>query len=281
MNETNLADKFYYRCKIGKGSFGEVWEVVNKQNNKIYAAKDELLTRKKSMVVKESGIYSDLELNNFGSGLPAYYGLICTSLKNVLIIERLGDSLESIFLYQGKYMSGQQISNYGKQMIILVSKMHKLGYIHRDIKPQNFISGINENGENNDKLYICDFGLAKKYIRNGTHIKEKSHKSLVGTARYVSVNIHNGIEPSRRDDLISILHIIIYLHNGSLPWQEKCKTRKNSKNIFKIKRETSGKILCRDIPKIGILLEYCYSLSFNETPDYNYIIDEIDKQFVR
>lgn len=273
--KTYLSDNYYYRQKIGGGTFGEVWEVLKYSNNKIYAAKDEKLKhKKKSMVVKESNIYEDLETNGFGEGLPKYYNIIRTSIKNVLILERLGMSLDTLYKTQGKVFTNLQLKLYGKQMVNLIMKVHSFGYLHRDIKPQNFITGLNDP----EKLYICDFGLSKKYIRNGEHINITTGKQLIGTARYTSVNIHNGIEPSRRDDIISILYIIIYFYYGSLPWQEN--NRKIKKEMIALKKkEVSINSLCNKIPRIGNLLKYCNSLEFSQMPDYQYIISEIDEEF--
>jgi len=65
---------------------------------------------------------------------------------------------------------------------------------------------------------MIDFGLNKPYIVDNKHIPYKEKKGMVGTARYVSLNTHLGIEQSRRDDLEAIGYLIIYLFNGRLPW---------------------------------------------------------------
>jgi len=77
---------------------------------------------------------------------------------------------------------------------------------------------IGKDKESN-MIYIIDFGLAKKYQLNGTHIAYKDNKNLTGTARYASINTHLGIEQGRRDDLEGMIYMLIYFFLGQLPWQ--------------------------------------------------------------
>lgn len=346
-----LSEKYYYRRRIGGGTFGEVWEVYNYDDKKIYAAKDEIIknfpkkkmcietikctrdlskniiydtikendkkvnyfeyhdvkkekysriydknnneenvscnigkgcfdnTEKEksmpSMIEKESKIYLDLEGRGFGKGLPKYYGLITTTIKKVMIMERLGCSLDELYKKQGKTFSNKQLCFYGMQMINLLEKLHSFGYLHRDVKPQNFIFGYNDFSQ----LYICDFGLAKKYIKNGEHIPEENNKKLIGTMRYTSVYIHDGIEPSRRDDIISVLYIIIHSKYKYLPWQSKTNRKLNKKEIGNIKKNTPINILCGELKEISHAMNHCYSLKFHQKPDYDYIKLKIQNQF--
>jgi casein kinase 1 len=103
------------------------------------------------------------------------------------------------------------------QMINRIEFVHQKSFLHRDIKPDNFLMGL---GRRANQVYVIDFGLAKKYRdSNHQHIPYRENKNLTGTARYASMNTHLGIEQSRRDDLESLGFVLMYFLKGSLPWQ--------------------------------------------------------------
>ena len=101
-------------------------------------------------------------------------------------------------------------------MLDHLETLHECGYVHRDLKPENFVVGIRSTSHS---LTMIDFGLAKQYQTIFGHISCQKNQGLTGTADFASVNAHKGMELSRRDDLISLGYLVVFLLKGSLPWQ--------------------------------------------------------------
>lgn len=269
MQKSQLSDKYKLLKKIGSGSFGEVYTVLDRKTKNIYAGKIESKS-KKSRLNDEYEIYKKLEKNGIFDGIPKMITFIETNKQQILIMELLGESLDQKLEKNGGKFDIGTVLKLGIEIINLLEKIHNAGFIHRDIKPNNFLVGINEY---DDKLYIMDFGLSKNYLSDdGEHIKFKNNKSLVGTARYVSINIHMGIEPSRRDDLEAVGYMLIYFLLGKLPWQGLKKQKNQLKSIGEVKMYTDLNKPSLNIPPCFCsYINYCKKLDFDEVPNYNEI----------
>lgn len=267
-----LSDIYTIINKLGSGSFGDVY-LLQDHKNKLYAGKIEDKNKENVRLREEQYIYDILHKKGVYNGIPKIYKFLQTTESNILVMELLGSSLEELFIKHNKLFDFQTTIKLGLKIIEIMENIHNAGIIHRDIKPSNFMVGLNECS---NMIYIMDFGLSKQYINKNRHIKLKSERSLVGTARYASINVHMGIEPSRRDDLESIGYMLVYFLKGSLPWQG-LKKHKNSDSIQLIgdkKMCTSVDKLCSDIPNNSCLIayiNYCKNLKYDETPDYSYI----------
>jgi len=185
----------------------------------------------------------------------------------------LGPSLDDLLKFCGGKFSLKTTLLLAVQMLDRIEIFHSIDFIHRDIKPENFCVGL---GKNKDTTYVIDFGLAKRYSdpRTGLHIRYQESKGMTGTARYVSINSHLGIEQSRRDDLESIGYVLIYFLRGNLPWEKLEAQSKLEKfrKIMETKINTPIDELCRGYPdEFQTYLEYCRNLRFEEKPDYAWV----------
>ena len=160
----------------------------------------------------------------------------------------------------------------GIQMVQRIKSLHDKELIHRDIKPDNFLFGINEKSE---ILYLIDLGFCKRYILdNNKHMSNKNTQNLIGSPTFVSLNVHRLCQPSRRDDIESVLYVLLFLIN-KLKWDYLLV--KDKYNIDKIVQLKEIIIYDIDIPtNIRELLYYCRKLEFDECPNYKYIIDKIN-----
>ncbi len=168
----------------------------------------------------------------------------------------------------------KDITNYLISMLEIIWRIHDAGIVHRDIKPENFMIKI--MGEEK-KLHIIDFGLSRFYMKGNNHVENTNNRSIVGTIRYISLNIHEGDVYSRRDDIVSIMYVIIYLIKGKLPWiglvAKKGDNRTKEELVHSVKSKVTTTELCEGIPYLfKKLLDYSYTLEFDEKPDYAYMI---------
>ncbi|XP_042406199.1 casein kinase I-like isoform X1 [Zingiber officinale] len=268
--EPRLGNKFRIGRKIGSGAFGEIYLGTNTQTNEEVAIKLENTKTKHPQLLYESKIYRVLQ---GGTGIPnvKWYGI--DGDYNVLVMDLLGPSLEDMFNLCNQKLSLKTVLMLADQMINRLEFLHSKSFLHRDIKPDNFLMGV---GKRSNQVYVIDFGLARKYRDSSTHrhIPYRENKNLAGTARYASVNTHLGIEQSRRDDLECLGYVLMYFLRGSLPWQGlRAETKKKKyEKISEKKVATSIEALCRGFPfEFASYFHYCRSLRFDDKPDYAYI----------
>jgi len=129
-------------------------------------------------------------------------------------------------------------------------------------------------GNSKQIAFIIDFGTAKEYwnTATGTHVPFRQGELLVGTPAFASINSHLGVELGRRDDLESLIYMLIYFLRGSLPWLKGDHEKLSSFSILRRKASASVDCLCRGIPaEIATMLIYTRALAFSEAPDYHYI----------
>ncbi|KAL5698702.1 non-specific serine/threonine protein kinase [Ranunculus cassubicifolius] len=278
--EPRVGNKFRLGRKIGSGSFGEIYLGTNIQTNEEVAIKLESVKTKHPQLLYESKLYRILQ---GGTGIPNVRWFGVEGDYNVLVMDLLGPSLEDLFNFCSRKLSLKTVLMLADQMINRVEFVHNKSFLHRDIKPDNFLMGL---GRRANQVYAIDFGLAKKYRDTSTHqhIPYRENKNLTGTARYASMNTHLGIEQSRRDDLESLGYVLMYFLRGSLPWQGlKAGTKKQKyEKISEKKVSTSIESLCRGYPtEFASYFHYCRSLRFDDKPDYAYLKRIFRDLFIR
>ena len=252
--------------KLGEGSFGKVYKA--EYNGENYAIKMEHKSKEQGLLELEATIMNYLK----GPNIPFIKSYGYSGDFNVLVMQLLDKSLEDLI---NKYstFSTKTVAMLGYQMVNILQYIHDRHIIHRDIKPDNFVMGAKED---NAKLYILDFGLAKKYRSSKTLVQSPyiKKKKLTGTARYASIHALEAYEQSRRDDLESVGYVLMYFLRGNLPWQGlKVRSKEDRyKKILERKRETTSEDLCKNYPhEFFEYVDYTRNLEYEENPDYDFL----------
>ena len=275
--EIRVGGRYRLGKKIGTGSFGEIFEGTDIFDNSSVAIKLEHNTVKYPQLLFEAKLLKSIP----GTGIPTMHWFGIAGEYNAMVMELLGQNLEDLFSYCTKNFTLKTILMITIQLIERIKHVHDNNYIHRDIKPQNFLVGKDSTAK---AIYILDFGLAKRYRDEHTHIHIplKENRNLTGTARYASCNAHNGLEQSRRDDMESIAYVILYFFKGKLPWQGlKCKD-KNEKyaKIKEMKMSMTPEKLCEGFPiEFAKYLAEVKKLGFEEEPAYKSYIQMFTNLF--
>jgi serine/threonine protein kinase len=255
-----IANKYKLIEKINEGSFGTVFKAENIRTNDFVAIKFENKSDQIKSLKNEAKIYQYLGKLD---GFPQIKTFGTTDKVNYLVIDLLGNSLMNIIIYY-KALYLKTVLVLGIQIIKIIKSLHDKSLLHRDIKPSNFIFGT---GNDTNKLFLVDFGFAKRYDYNGKHIEEKNIKNIIGSPNFVSLNIHNNIEPSRRDDIESCIYVILTMLFGRLEWFDK----DDLSEIAQLKKQI---ISVHEVPSfIKIMLYYVRTMKFYERPDYDYLIN--------
>ena len=270
MKDIIIANKYILLQKIGEGKFGIVYKGIHKKTQQFVAIKMEKKDQEMTTIKHESIILNYLYRKGCRD-IPFvhWYGIYTdyTCLTMTYFERTLSECREKLINEKEK------IKKIMYRIIEIIENVHENCVIHRDIKIDNFMILEHE-------IFIIDFGMATFYIdEDKEHIPYKEREYITGTPKYISINIHNGIEPSRRDDLISIGYLYLYLYYGNLPWSN-IPTNLLSSNLtnlhilhekntyMKSKKEWNNILEYAVKSGCNKYFEYCYNLKFTENPNY-------------
>ena len=254
-----IVDKFQVVRLLGRGGYGDVYLVTQLMTNQRYAMKTESLNSPRQALAQELNIMQRL------SSSPLFPKLVAhgtTQSFRWVVLELLGPSLSTCrHAIDGDRYLLYTVLKIALEMVRCIEKLHKLGFVHRDIKPANFLIRPNRS----HPISLIDFGLAKDFLENGSHVVFREGAGFTGTCRYASPHAHANEELARRDDLMSWFYSVIELVEGSLPWPGS----KDREETERAKREADVHDLCKSLPDEFVeIYRYISGLRFEENPDY-------------
>ncbi|KAI4292364.1 casein kinase 1, alpha [Pancytospora philotis] len=247
-------DRFVLDSKIGEGSYGVVYKIIN--GRAVYALKVE---KNKESLRNEICVL--LMLSHPHIPRLVDYGLLDDF--SYLVIPLFRVSLAQIALHNPAFFTFASISAVGVTLLRTLRYIHAKELVYRDLKPENIMVGFDQ------KIYLVDFGTAAPYSCRGAHIEEKKDVMFVGTMRYASVNAHGGWCQSRRDDLESLGYVLVFLLRQSLPWYRA--DGENEKDVALVKRDTTPEQLSSGLNGSAhwtAYFKHAQGLGFTEAPDY-------------
>jgi serine/threonine protein kinase len=253
---------------INSGAFGDVYEAKSPDGERV-AFKVPVTTDGRSgdkLLADELKVYRDLNRKRVAGIVQV--GELVYKNHPIMVMPLLGDSLEKIVQKTKGKRPGlrlKMIILLAIRLLEVIESLHSAGYIHRDIKPDNWM--LDPKGS---QLYCIDLGLAKKI-----HPVAKRTGKFCGTPRFASTTAHRCREQSRKDDLESIGYLLVYLYKGFLPWQKIKHTDKKIryKMILESKESTTSEKLFERMPRqFYVYFKYVKSLDHDEIPVYSSLI---------
>ncbi|XP_019175846.1 PREDICTED: casein kinase 1-like protein HD16 [Ipomoea nil] len=269
--------------KLGKGGFGQVY--VGRRTNPPNptertgpgAIEVALKFEHRSSKGCKYGPPYEWEVYNHGIPRVHYKGLqgdYC-----IMVMDMLGPSLWDVWNNNSDMMSIEMVACIAIEAISILEKLHSRGYVHGDVKPENFLLGP-PGTPDEKKLFLVDLGLATRWrdTSTGAHVKYDQRPDVFrGTVCYASVHAHHGRIASRRDDLESLAYTLVFLLRGRLPWQGYQGENKGFL-VCKKKMSTSPEMLCCFCPSpFRQFVEYVVNLKFDEEPNYAKYISLFDR----
>jgi len=266
----NINNRYQVTSEISRGAFGIIYRGKDTKTTEIVAIKIELPGSPSSLKY-EVKILTYLKTNKIKYVPDIYWYGICHEKIPCLIMTYYQYSLYDYCMKTPVNIYNSVIQNWIHQIIEMIETFHKVFLLHRDIKPQNIML-------KNDRIYFIDFGLSTFYIgEDREHIPDYPIENIIenriiGSPKFASIFLHQGHRASRRDDLVSTVYLYAFLLlGGQTPWYDPdlniTEQNKHKDTCMTILSGLHTESL--DLCRFQYFIDYCYQLSYEETPDYD------------
>jgi len=274
-----IDDKYKVTKKLGRGGYGEIYAAKMLKTGESVAVKVERVDKPGNLLEEET-ILRNLK------GCK-YVPHVANSGRhedriNYIVMELLGENLSILRRRQSTHhFSLLSTLMLGMQMLRAVKEVHDAGYMHRDIKPGNFVMGTEKTG-NERTVIMIDYGLSRKHLKpDGTVKPKRKQARWVGSRRYMSLNTHLRKDQGRRDDLWSLLYVLIEFLTGTLPWAH-LRGIANLDKVRDMKMQYNNEKLVRGLPEEFMkFMNHIKGLKYESRPDYDLLHSLLKSLFER
>lgn len=269
---------YEYSEKIGQGAFGTIYKGKNTLTGESVVVKTESYDVEFSSLKHESTILNILYSKSCRNIPPTYwYGIDPELNLRILVMPFYDESLENYIVTRMRTINRSVLNNIMRAAISVLDHIHSRFVVHRDIKPANWMI-------RRDELVLIDFGLATFYTNaDGKHIQpaDVPNRHIIGTPKYVSWNIHGGEDYTRRDDLLSMVYVGLFMLEGKQFWQaplqiDSTAVLSKTECAHPLNRFYQSKKMVENVAKLAEpwpalkqFVESVYGLAFQERPDYD------------
>lgn len=288
MSISVLDGQWEFLEKIGDHSNGQVHRIKNIQ----YGTERGIKLDENGWGIglqNEAIVHNELEkagcLRGFQRRLYYGTGIINGSKRQTVLVTSLpATNVNDLRESNGCCLSIISVLLFGRQAVLLLKQLHKLGVVHNNIKPENFVLGTSGTAISR-RVYLVDFGMCTRFKikdnHNWVHIEAKKDGTVESTLQFGSHRANGKYVTSPRDDLESLFYVMVYLVKGLLPWRIPTQLKFNSSGTEKttlrdevchLKRTISTDILCEGLPaQMDQIFTYVRNLDSKQTPNYDYI----------
>lgn len=239
----------------------------------------------------EAAVYNELQKGGYRQGFPKmlFYGTGInrhSRRQTVLVTTLLGTNFDKLREPNGCCLSVPSVLRFGRQAVLLLKQLHQLGIVHDNIKPESFVLG-RKRTVGSRRVHLVDFSMCFRYKvkvdRKWIHNTLQRYGNAESSIEFSSHRANTNHTPSPRDDLESLIYVMVYLVNGLLPWRIPTQFEFNAfgskhstllDEACHLKRNISNEILFKGMPaQMDALYTYVRKLDCEKTPNYDYIHD--------
>lgn len=274
-----IAGRFRIAEAIGSGSHcrvykGNAYKALDQATGKHVAVKFAVASKRNLVLKREAKIGNLLAEEKPGFARTIWYGRL--GEEEIGVSELLGPSLLDYILGSHRKFSYKSVLMLGEQLLVELEALHCIGYLHCDLKPDNFLMGL---GAASGLVHIIDFSLSRKYVRKGTHKKAK-RTEFFGNPYWASIKVLSGLAASRQDDIEALLNVFLFLLTGHLPWQQIKHHNYAEKRarLLTFRKSLPLEKAFQGLPAVfPHIVAYARSLQHEDSPDYTWIKAELRK----